>query len=788
MHQRLTATLTAVLAVTLVALFLGHLGNPGALLATRDIPVFHLPLRTALQHVAEFGLPTWNPLIHGGQPILSNPNYAAFYPATWLMMLMPVHTSISLIVLLHAALALVGARRFALHLGCSEGPAMMAGVGFAFSGAALAATSLLTTFCGLAWMPWILYGCDRWLSHESRKLLSGRALLPVTTFALQILAGEPVIVLTTGFAALLLALAAPRRALRTARLALICALAILLAAVQLLPASARIRESPRASGLEADAVLEWSSPPQRALELLWPRAWGDPMRIDEDLYFGWRLHDRQFPYLYSIYPGQLILLLAFAAVVRWRVRYWSAWLAMIASGFFLATGAYNPIMRWLGEIAPLLSQIRYPEKFLLLTTTAIVFCAALGWQRVLDVRDSDETPLEDFPLALAGLVVAVNTIFIVVLWQRPDVGEWFARVNAAMPLSQQTQERAVSFFRRELLIALAVALSSGVVFALHRRRASSRRVLVSLTLVVLTADLWIYNRCLTPTVPASEVLTPPATIATLAPAGQRIFTDRSFVSAEPLALKSSRPGPSTLWSHVGRANPYLATLWNLRYAIHADFDLMTTAPARDAMGALSEAWGEREAIQRILGAWSVRYLISNRPLTTILGERLVGEDSPLITSAQNPSYREPYRFERLVHLHPDIEQAVAADRASRFIEPHWATEDGSEKLVRFSPTARLVAAEERPSHLELTYRAGDRAALTIARTYSTGWSATVDGKTVPVHRTSLGMMGVLVPAGAHSLELDYREATLLPGLAISSSTLLAFLCIPFLRPRFESRG
>ena len=787
MHHRLTATLTAVLAVALLALFLGHLASPGTLLATRDVPIFHLPLRTALQQTAESGLPVWNPLIHGGQPILSNPNYAAFYPATWLMMVMPVHTSISLIVLLHAAIAFAGARRFALHLGCSEGPAMMAGIGFAFSGAALATTSLLTTFCGLAWMPWILYGCDRWLSDEGTDLLSRRALLPVAAFALQVLAGEPVIVLTTGLAAVSLALAAPRRGLRTARLALICALAILLAAVQLLPASARLRDSPRASGLETDAVLEWSSPPQRALELLWPRAWGDPMRMDDDLYFGWSVHDRQFPYLYSIYPGQLILLLAFAALVRWRIRYWSAWLIMIAGGFFLATGAFNPIMRWLSQVAPLLSQIRFPEKLLLLATTAIVFSAALGWQRVLDVRDSDETPLEDFPLALAGVVAVLNAIFIVVLWQRPDVGEWFARVNSALPLSLETQQRAVLFFRHELLVALIVSISSALIFALHRWRAASRRVLVLLTLVILTADLWVYNRGLTPTVPAAEVLEPPAAIAALAAEGHRIFTDRSFLGAEPLTLKSSRPGPSTLWSHVERADPYLATLWSLRYAIHADFDLMTTGPARDAMSALSEAWGDGEAVRQILGAWSVRYLISNRPMTAILGDRLVGEQSPLIAITLNPSYQAAYRFERQVSLHPDIEQAAAADRATRFRNPHWVAANEAPQLLDLSPAAELLEIEAQPSRLELTYRSEDRAALTIARTYSTGWTATVDGESEPILRTSLGMMGVLVPSGRHTLELEFREPILVPALAISVLTLLALLCVPFLRSRLQQR-
>ena len=64
---------------------LGPLLSPGRALANRDIAVFHLPLRASFRDLAAFGPPVWNPWLHGGQPILSNPSYGAFYPPSWLI-------------------------------------------------------------------------------------------------------------------------------------------------------------------------------------------------------------------------------------------------------------------------------------------------------------------------------------------------------------------------------------------------------------------------------------------------------------------------------------------------------------------------------------------------------------------------------------------------------------------------------------------------------------------------------------------------------------------------------
>ena len=132
------------IAALVPAALLAPLLDPRRLLTVRDLPFFHLPLRQALVSLAHLGeLPEWNRWIHGGQPILSDPNYAAFYPPTWLALVVPVHYSLHLLAMLHSALALVGAWRLARRLGCAPPSAAMAAMAFAGSGWLL---SLLGTF------------------------------------------------------------------------------------------------------------------------------------------------------------------------------------------------------------------------------------------------------------------------------------------------------------------------------------------------------------------------------------------------------------------------------------------------------------------------------------------------------------------------------------------------------------------------------------------------------------------------------------------------------------------
>ena len=84
MRARLVRLAPLTIAAAFLAALAGQLLLPGRILATRDIAQFHLPLRTALVELAHGEVPVWNPWLSGGQPIVSDPSYAVFYPPTWI--------------------------------------------------------------------------------------------------------------------------------------------------------------------------------------------------------------------------------------------------------------------------------------------------------------------------------------------------------------------------------------------------------------------------------------------------------------------------------------------------------------------------------------------------------------------------------------------------------------------------------------------------------------------------------------------------------------------------------
>jgi hypothetical protein len=86
------------------------------------------------------------------------------------------------------------------------------------------------------------------------------------------------------------------------------------------------------------------------------------------------------------------------------------------------------------------------------------------------------------------------------------------------------------------------------------------------------------------------------------------------------------------------------------------------------------------------------------------------------------------------------------------------------------PLASSVAWRHRgPDRAALEISASRDAVLVLADTHHPGWTATVDGREVPVHRANLAFRAVSVPAGTHAVEFRFRPASarwgILGGLA-----------------------
>lgn len=742
--------------------------SPARALANRDIDILHLPLRSAFRELAAFGLPVWNPWLHGGQPILSNPSYGSFYPPSWLVFAAPPAYALSLMALLHASLAFAGAWRLARHLGCGAGAAALAGVGYVGCGAYLSLLSLFNLFCSMAWLPWVI----AWGDESLRRPEGGRwwrpGLLAGGALALQLLSGEPSPAVMSGLALLALAAsAAGRRPAAAPRVLLPFLFAVALAAVQLLPTLGRLADSPR-KGLQSHIATLWSMPPARLVEIFLPRFYGDPARDVEGLFFGWNLHDRNYPFLESLYPGLLLALLGVWALLLGRVPRRAAWTLAIAGGCFLALGRHNPFYAAARQAVPGLAVLRYPEKFIILAILVLVIAGALGWQRLLDDREAGRPQVADLPLALALVALAVALSLAAILSAAPAAVYRFIAYHGD-PFLPLSRDLSLAYLRRESRTAVATALAVAALLGLCRWRRPSRRLLEAAAVLLLAADLWHYGHGFVQTIPAAAYRRPPPLAAALLPPRERIFVQGPRQGAPEVMRRRGDSGTLVTRAHLASLEPYSGILWQLPYAFSTDFDLMVTGWGRQAANILQREVAAHQRVYRYLGSWNVGTLFLQKSFREQLAEIADPAASPLRRVA-NRYVLPRFRLVQRVVFHPTYAAALAAARAE-----DWQVERGEfcvrpgrrPQAVTYGGPARLLAVSDEVARIDVRYRAPGGAFFVSAMTYDRGWGASVDGVAARTYPTAACQVGIPLPAGEHRLVLRYREPLVGLGGAIS---------------------
>ena len=785
MRRRIAALAPAWLGTAWLLSFFLPLLSPGWALANRDVPLFHLPLRTAFRALAVDGalaaseLPVWNPGLHGGQPVLSNPNYAAFYPPSWLVFAVSPAYALNLLAILHAGIAFAGAWRLARRLGTGRTAAALAALGYTGSGALLSLLSAFTMFCGMAWFPWVLLWGDAALRREPSWLRP--ALLCGGALALQLLDGDPITVVVSGIGLLCLAASAAARRPRAAPRVLVPVVAALaLAAVQLVPTLGRLADSPRAGGVDPGQATTWSTPPARLVELVFPRFFGDPARPQAGSFFGWNLHDRDYPYVASLYPGLLLTVLGVCALALWPIPRRGAWILAVGLGAFFALGRHNPLFGPLREAVPLLAVLRFPEKFAILAVACLGFAGALGWQRLLDERRAGRHAAADFPLALSLVLLATAVTLTTLLYAAPRAAQGFIHSHGGPDLLPRDVARGLAYLRGEGWAAVGTAAAVAALFALCRWRRVPERALLVVAAGLLAADLWHYGHGLVATIPAEAYREPPPLARAVAP-GSRVWVEPAPDGGPELIRRGGDPRRAMVHTLLGRLEPYSGTLWGLSYALHEDYDLMLTRWARLSRSvAESERRNAPEMARRYLGAWNVGTLVLRRPPAEWAREVARDPAASPVRLEANPRVQPRIRFAPRASFHASWENALYVARSQGYPA-------GWEHCIRPGAPATTVDYPSRPEVLRLgdsggrirmRYRSASPALLTVAETYDTGWRALLDGEhhgdgaPVRIEPTAYGQMGIELPAGEHRLVLEYRERLLPVGAGISLLALV----------------
>ena len=317
MRPKSIALFAAILAAVLVSGF--------GFFFFRDNFSTHYPMKVvSAKSFRAFEIPYWNFYDGGGQPLAGNPNTLTFYPDNALYLILPAHVAFNLHFLLHLIAAWFAMRA----LSKSTWSAWL----YALSGVAISATAFYNLIVAIAVIPFAF-----WAAERRRLFLLGAA------FGLLALAGEPVTIIA---AAIAVAIVWPSWKLIPAAL-----LSLVIALPQVIAYSEIASEVERVRGFSARTVLNASVDPRRIVEMLI----GPMIHLDD-------------PHLFlSIFVGVI------AIPALWqRSRY----VAIAAVSLFVALGRFNPIVRVAVEAIPQLRILRFPEKFAIPLTIAIVVLAA----------------------------------------------------------------------------------------------------------------------------------------------------------------------------------------------------------------------------------------------------------------------------------------------------------------------------------------------------------------------------------------------------------------------------
>ena len=122
---------------------------------------------------------------------------------------------------------------------------------------------------------------------------------------------------------------------------------------------------------------------------------------------------------------------------------------------------------------------------------------------------------------------------------------------------------------------------------------------------------------------------------------------------------------------------------------------------------------------------------------------------------------------RPVYVNDEAEAVAAIRRLGPANRTSVVVEDPGRPIPAdavVSGSARITRDD--PEHVEIETDSSGPAYLVLADTFDPGWSATVDGRDVPIRPAWLTFRAVLIPGGRHTVVFRYRPAGFDPtGLA-----------------------
>jgi hypothetical protein len=693
----------------------------GQVLAGREVFRIFIPDSAFLLESLRAGeLPLWTPYPRLGQPFAATLYSQVFYPPRWAAVVLagPV-VGMTVLHVLHIALAAVGVYRLARQLRVSWLAAAVAGAAFGL-------TPMMTTLGiqqnvvdAAAWSGLILCAARATALAPSAKQV---AWLTVLT-ALSVTAGSPETTLWQGLLCLLVVPWGTGRYVKRA-LPVVGGLGLagLLAAVALLPAAEFAMNSLRTDA-EAFARqrLTWSMSWPQLLSAVWPLAdwprgsyWGGDQWFILNQFLG-------------ALPCALALLGAFAGPRRARAFAVGALLLLL-----LSLGKHFPPATWVLQLPPF-SLFRYPVKYFV----GAAFCLAV---------------LSGFGLdALGRLARTVGP-------SRLRAAAAFVGMGVALGLSG----------RLVRLLPMRAMAEAGVIWPLLFLG------LAAVTFLLLPATLGRPRR-VRYTLGALAVLELLAAHFFL---GVPKYVPWGLLErASALQPYLPRPFEGRVSAGITGADEPQATsqagliIERSRDWLVPNRFVEERLPALEGYGAPDPQYSEllQYAQERsIYDLTAVTHYVRQGP-PPFADLELVHQLGDGTTLSRSRTALPRAFLVQQARVVPDAEALAAIRDASQpFRRTVFLATGAPLDRPPCQGEARILSAEA--SHVELEASACDESYLVLSDTHYPGWEAALNGAPVPIHRANYALRAVRLPAGVHRVRFEYHPRSFHLGLALTLLT------------------
>ena len=688
-----------------------------------DLLNYYYPMAQHLARRLGAGeLPLWNPDACSGMPLLATMQVSAFYPGSWLAVVMPAHEALACVILVECALAGCIAAWLMRSWGCDA-------YASAFGGLLFVSTCMVhnsawpTAVSTILWIPWILLCVEK---LAVRATLRWWAALAIGT-ALQIFAGFPQYLIYGFQAAGIIALlriwqerdrshALASLATRGAVILSAVLLGVGLASVQLLPTLELIALGPRQDALSSYQIHYLTRfNPHRSSELLLDALSPVPQRFGFGIGYGAYLGVTSLPLLaLGLFAARrralAVVLLAGGAI------------ALLLSDGYRGPGA--SLFQVYSQL-PVVGSLRTPERMRVLTFLAAAAIAALGFDALgrssASKRRRAEIALLATSVAVVGGMVALGHVREV--WRPLGVAVLGWGVLRGMPAAVPRPTLQMALL---LLVFVDLTLATG-----HFGVARGLPIKVAQTYQAPDGDF----------VPPRELR---GELERTAPQRVELRGYKPYVAAEP----------SHGVQRIGCYEPLAPKQWfDLHRAIHS--------------------WGSRGATLVKVDPEKSAALLDVASVALIISP----PDADHGRFQRNPdALPRAYWIDRfdIVSRDAAIEQVARGDVDFRRVvlldrDPGVPSSQG-----------RLLAAkvsEYLPERVAIQVRAPEAGLLVLTDTHYPGWHVEVDGEEREILLANGLYRAVAIGKGTHRVVFEYRPASFRRGAGLSLASLATLVAV-----------